>query len=483
MNCPYCGHKLNANATKCSVCGSRLRREPVKKGNTPERVNDRKSPQQSAMTSSSGGFNKKYIAVAVIILIVAAAIIVPSLLNNQQSEQLIASEKVESVELDSKYKVEDCKIPFEAPVVTYEDGTTETISDYEVYINDEYCTYEDGYIWIPNNIEDENCYIEIEWEYGDEKLTCEQPIKLSGNLVPDIEDEEMILGNSIGNITYGGRLLAADGYLYYFNDLGLVKYDVDYQEEEILDDTFLYGNDLNAHGDWIYFIDPDSNISRIRNDGTELETILDSEYVSTMVVYGDKIFFSCYDPEDYLMNSAGDIYVINIDGSNFDSFIEGDYEFFGIYDGWLYYADYDCLERTRVDGSETEIVLEEFSTSSNIAMEDGFAYCVIPSNENYDVCMLSKIDLENGEITELIETDSSHSDWPTAVNVKDGIVYYMDINLEWDFAMDFAKIDTDGQNYEPLPDGERITCVYVNEMGAFAEGYTEDGFYQFWQLD
>ena len=126
-------------------------------------------------------------------------------------------------------------------------------------------------------------------------------------------------------------------------------------------------------GEWIYFVEDRRKICKVRVNGTGLETILDNEWVSSLHIVGDKLFYA-----GVFYNELGElnwdidnrIYSLNKDGTNKTAITELGYPWhggsgfnyrFSIDDGWIYYTHYvDYVKhsdrKVRLDGSENTLI-------------------------------------------------------------------------------------------------------------------------------
>ena len=123
-------------------------------------------------------------------------------------------------------------------------------------------------------------------------------------------------GTTTGNFMNGQRLVELDGELYFFasNDVGegLCKMDSDGKVVKILEKSGIY---LNGVGDYLYFIDwygaiKDSQIVKVKKDGSESQILFEGDVGLYLVVVDQKIYFG-YKPEgeDY-----SKIYSMTTDG-------------------------------------------------------------------------------------------------------------------------------------------------------------------------
>jgi len=249
-------------------------------------------------------------------------------------------------------------------------------------------------------------------------------------------------GTTTGNFMNGQAMVELDGELYFFasndGEDGLYKLDNNSKVIKISDQGGIY---LNGVGDYLYFIDwygavKDSQIVKVKKDGSESQILFEGDVGSYLVVVDQKIYFG-YKPEgdDYLK-----IYSMTTDGkglrktnlwqgSSFQllltpqmsdkdvDFSETDYtrtnmQIRGKYI-YLYQLseaathEYDKLYRVKKNGTEAEFLADRV-TAFNVA-EDNYLYYT-QLNEDAGSVTISKMNLETEEHEKLVEIETNGED-------------------------------------------------------------------------
>jgi hypothetical protein len=155
-------------------------------------------------------------------------------------------------------------------------------------------------------------------------------------------------------IYYSNRLFRSDG--------SILKMRTDGTEKTLI--TNEPGWDINVVDDWVYFVShDDSFIYKIRTDGTD-KTKLNNVESRNIIVYDDWIYYMSGNQW-----GRGEFYRIRTDGTEETPLNFGHMYSFNISDDWIYFValdenrddnEYSNLYKSRLDGSEREMLLEGF---------------------------------------------------------------------------------------------------------------------------
>ena len=255
------------------------------------------------------------------------------------------------------------------------------------------------------------------------------------------------VGNTISNIRNYGYSVS-DGKWYYYvspNDAGTLT-EINKIKANGKDDTVLYSTaktivSLNEHGDYIYFIEVDTQtyfeledsldnkIFRIKKDGSSAtpELLNDNDFDNScleMYVVNNNIYYIGTDLNIYKMgldgqnrelvsetktgylgitdknilyNVKADIeeeyvtYIMDIDGKNQRPVLENTRLYtVGIYDDYVYYTSLDRkIYRIKIDSNQPELLYDVSAFNFNLG-DDGYAYYFNYADEkngDYVVCL------------------------------------------------------------------------------------------------
>lgn len=184
---------------------------------------------------------------------------------------------------------------------------------------------------------------------------------------------------SLANTECGyGRLLVKEGDWIYFALDGIYRMKTDGTEINKISDT--YADFLCISDGWLFgsvsgyeFYDY-AEIFKVKVDGTAESVILEYENgsINSFQIEDDQLYFGSpcefadeYDPE---CSEAGGIYRMNLDGSELQKIVEGDFYDFIVQSSWVYYGNRytpsasDILYKIKNDRSSiSEITPDEWS--------------------------------------------------------------------------------------------------------------------------
>ncbi|WP_080833658.1 DUF5050 domain-containing protein [Cohnella massiliensis] len=238
---------------------------------------------------------------------------------------------------------------------------------------------------------------------GETKISCElNGISVTNKVTVLFKSDyepgfENIIGNTVANINNGGSVATQGDWIYYANryaDSGvLYKVKKDGSDKTVLDERA--GNkSINVVGDWIYYIDQDFKVVKIRTDGGNKKVLPVS--ASKILVIGDWIFTvtSSYEKLSVdrmtkdglqrktlcsncdIVDAVGDWVYLAIDGEN-----EGLYKFKSDGSGKQLVQEFNVM----ISGVQIAYQNKLFETSRNFiyAYAKGEKYQVIAQGE-YD---------------------------------------------------------------------------------------------------
>lgn len=239
-------------------------------------------------------------------------------------------------------------------------------------------------------------------------------------------------GNNVGNIINGGRAAAQGDWVYYTAyyysenvrwDSYLMRSRLDGTEAEPLHQGWRHS--INVIGDWVYFVTHSwyagVSIKKIRTDGTDLTSIVESDFIKDISVVGDWIYYADYSERPYSRdynisyeNFLGSIYKIRTDGTEKTLITDEPGWEINVVDDWVYFVGHDdgFVYKIRTDGTD-RTQLNSFQ-SSYINVVDGWVFY---SNLD-DNGFLYKMRIDGTENTQLNSDDSIH------INVSDGWIFY-----------------------------------------------------------
>ncbi|GEK91832.1 DUF5050 domain-containing protein [Alkalibacterium kapii] len=249
-------------------------------------------------------------------------------------------------------------------------------------------------------------------------------------------------GNTLENTMNGGLAAETDEAVYYIeDDMKLVKTDKQFQNKDYLikRDGGHGFRDLNAVGDWLYFIKGE-RIERMKKNTGNHTAIYSLGYALNMQIYGDHIYFMSAE-DDY------NIYRMDLNGNDLKELIDVNalslslydgrllvshekqgqpivksYDLNGddpevildvpaydltVWDGYYYYLnEAGKLYRSKIKGKDKAELLVNTVVSSYIPTEKGVVFSLSPSNDVDTGEGLYMLNLENG--TENLLSMSKH---------------------------------------------------------------------------
>lgn len=317
---------------------------------------------------------------------------------------------------------------------------------------------------------------------------CKTNILGGNSVISDklIKDVFTPVGNANGNLCLFG-MAAKQGEWIYSADAhkGLYKSKENGSSVVKLSDQ-VQPTYINVVGDWVYF-STESSIYKVKTDGSSETKIVDAPYAK-MIVIGDIIYYSSAPNQDglwhlykintdgsgktvitekenmlslnivgdwaYYINGADDfkIYKMKIDGSNITKIKDEPAAYMTIYNDYIYYSYSSAIYKTKLDGSETDIVInnsdlsyEFFNVSNN--------WIYYPSNGSRNLCKVRTDGSGNVKIIDgsTLKTESEEDCIMSQPNVLGNWIYYT-----CDF---YGTNDHSVRQYRAKIDGSENTTV------------------------
>ena len=217
-------------------------------------------------------------------------------------------------------------------------------------------------------------------------------------------------GNTASNIVNGGWVTEKDGWVYYTAptatgitvDAGLYKMRPDGAERGTVLDTDLASQKaqyVNVVGNWIYYSDGGLDIFKLHVDGHTGAELVPGGYMiggaQYMSVVGDWIYYVQSGYAD-----APGLYRRKTDGSEEHYMAEGDIDYINVVDGWIYFGTSSReLWKIRTDGSD-ETLIEVAQPEDNEYFRWTMRYAIVHEGKIYGL-------------------DSSHAIYVTGLDGKD----------------------------------------------------------------
>lgn len=164
--------------------------------------------------------------------------------------------------------------------------------------------------------------------------------------------QEEVRGNTNANINSGGYFVNSENAIFFSNPfsynnsgtMGIIKTDLDGSNKVVIINK--YARNINSIGEWIYFTNSTGNITKVKQDGTEL-TQIGEEKASQIIVINDFIYYS--NPND-----ASKIYKIKTDGTIKTKITGETSGSLNILGDWIYYVNSLGICKIKTDGNERQ---------------------------------------------------------------------------------------------------------------------------------
>lgn len=303
-------------------------------------------------------------------------------------------------------------------------------------------------------------------------------------------NKKLVVGNTIGNIINYGYTAKDGEWIYYIypneydSKIGIYKIKTNGKEKqkvlmENIDDIV----SINVYKDYVYFIGTlngnyssndtvDNKIYRVKTDGTNLEVINDNFFNNScreIYVVNDLVYYIGLD---------GNIYTMNLDGTDKKVIIKNGTGYLGITDKYIIYnvnenqaTSENEISNTKktesskdieyvtyimnLDGTNSRPILEGKRLYS-VNIEDDYVYF---TNEDKKIC---KTLIDSNKLEIVINTEAYN------LNVYDGYGYYLTYSSEEQDALAIYKVKLNGKLRTPqmIADLNAYT-MFINVLGEY----------------
>ena len=287
-------------------------------------------------------------------------------------------------------------------------------------------------------------------------------------------NENIIRGNSIGNINGGRGFVAKQGEWLYYRGNGdyLYKMHEDCSDNQQLNDDLTFY--INVLGDWIYYNGKTTKgewkLHRIRTDGTEKTALCDDNASCLNVIS------SAGEEWIYYSGPKNNLYKIRTDGSERQKLNDDQCGFLNAAeengDIWLYYRnsignwdyegdDNNNIYKIRADGKERQKLNNDAGHFINV--ENGWIYYANDRNKG----IVRSDDKEKNNLykmrTDGTENQKLNDDNNMFINVEGDWIYYQDYD-NYSSNKSLFRMRTDGTERECL---DNIFADEINIIGDF----------------
>lgn len=196
-------------------------------------------------------------------------------------------------------------------------------------------------------------------------------------------------GNQLNHGDHSGNFAKKGNSIYFLKSIssngknGIMEIDLDgakNQEEVYKDEENKYN--LSIHGDWIYYLSSDddskknvdSNLYRIKNDGSETRKI--AKKIDSYVLTQDEIYYESHERGLHTISS------LDLEGGDIREILGLGHTLIGIENGWIYYCKDDGEEytgpfRIKLDGTSSEELLDgDMEPYDTFSVKDNQLYFV-----------------------------------------------------------------------------------------------------------
>ena len=263
--------------------------------------------------------------------------------------------------------------------------------------------------------EDEQATSKISKEVTANKLTeanNEQTSSDAESGQPEFEFSYQIansLGNTNGNIINNGYatiqediiLFTANNNLYWMTNDGQTLI-------TLLDQHDFFAQDLNLVGEWLYYVDQNSHITRLNIKTNDIETMEGFENIDNLFVTNEGLYFISDARPGFL----------DLSGQNYIEYHNSYAQSLNIFDSYVFYQDnasYTVAIKQKKDGTEKQTFTPDLlNYSMFFVVADNKVYYT--DNNTRNIC---QVDL-NGENRKVISTDQT-----LLINISNDYIYYV----------------------------------------------------------
>ena len=240
------------------------------------------------------------------------------------------------------------------------------------------------------------------------------------------------------------RIVLVDNMSSYSNDAGETEY--------LLENYDL----MTVVDDYVYYINENLNLSRIKTNGKDREVIKDDIEVSDFQVYDGYIYINNTDNEFIKINLKDfedRVVLTNINANDFQ-----------VDDDYIYYIDKsDKLVRTNLNGEEETVIVDKVVKSFNVVKNDIYYFSDYEGdNEEGEAGVANsyaifRLDTKKNETSKIVETEVAYSN----ISVVGDYIYYEDKFEDDYYYSTIYKIKTDGTEKEDL--SSKVSSAEVKE--------------------
>lgn len=255
-----------------------------------------------------------------------------------------------------------------------------------------------------------------------------------------------VLGNSIENIHNLGYAVENDKNIFYIDDNeNIVKTDKKFENKTnvIESDSLDIIEDLNIVGDWLYYTEEES-LNRVKQDGTNQETIYELGYMGKVHITKDWIYFINFEDNDNL-------YKMNLNGGKLQRVLDKEVNDIALYDSDLLISytesGKDRVDQMNLDSNETH---QEFDIEASNIMKWKDDYYYIGENQ-----YLYRMKAEEPSIPELLIKEEVTQYTITDQGIFYGLFEYD--NPTADPSDRLYKANLEGKESEKLLSGDAIS--------------------------
>lgn len=264
-------------------------------------------------------------------------------------------------------------------------------------------------------------------------------------VIPDYLVKQMIPSfgieyvNTASNLVNFGLAAESNGWIYYTNQSDyqrIYKMKIgDSKGQKLSDDP--YASHLNVIDDWIYYVDSQGGLCKMKTDGSGLSLLTDYP-VKFMQVTSDYIYFLTSHKSESDGNQFRELHRIKPDGSNDEtvlSYLSSSWDYL-VVDNDIYFLYWEPSTQTQKllrMGSFTDIL----NNVDKFVISDNHIYYI-----NHEDKCIYKADMDGKNIGKIT------SDTTKSLNIANGWIYYANTSDN----NKLYKITTDGKDKSKVAD-------------------------------
>lgn len=231
-------------------------------------------------------------------------------------------------------------------------------------------------------------------------------------------------------------LFLQDNYIYYADYQGIKRTSTDGGKTNTI--APIKTSQIYPYQDQLYFTDNEGDLFVMNLDGSEQKQLLTAE-ASSFLIYEDHIYFISKTDRDH-------IYWCDLEGLNKNPLVDMDVDSFTISNQKIYYVSENSLFNSELDGSNVKEIasLTTSIRSPKIYVYKEWIYFLSGNGLSYNVSRL-RID---GSVGEPVFTDKKFSS--SSFSILDDKLYFSIDDLQGDLTYTFYRSDLNGENAEKL---------------------------------